>query len=191
MKRTLIVAVLAALAVPASGFSQGIGLGVGTLVPQGELADGAKTGFAAIASLEIGRKTAVRIEGLWANSDLKGAIIKDANGVPVPGNANISGDVKVIGGAASLVFHLGDGAVRPYLLGGIGYYNRKVAQDAKEAASEFRNLSLKDSDLGFHGGLGVKLDILGVCIFGEARYHSVNTSESKTNFVPVLVGLRL
>jgi hypothetical protein len=187
----LVAALTGTLVMPHTSHAQRIGLGVGTLVPQGELADGAETGLAAIAALEFGSKTALRIEALWANSELKGAIITSANGVPVPPGANISGDVRVIGGIASVVLHLTDGPLQPYLLGGAGYYNRSVAQDAADAASEFRDLSLKESKVGVHFGIGLKFRVIGISAFGEARYHAVNTDESKTNFVPLIVGIRL
>jgi hypothetical protein len=187
----LAVAFCATVAAPSNVSAQGLGLGVGTMVPQGDLADGAKTGLAAIASLEFGGKTALRIEALWANSDLKGAIITSGNGVPLPDNANVSGDVRVIGGIASIVLHLSDGTLQPYLLGGAGYYNQSVAQNAGDAVNDFGDLSLKESKVGMHVGLGLKFNILGLSAFGEARYHTVNTDEFKTKFVPILVGIRL
>src|SRR5512140_3961950 len=102
MQRTRItVALFIALsAAPAS--AQLIGLGVGTMVPQGDLADGAKTGFAAIASVELGGKIALRAEGLWINSSLKGAF----GGSGLPSSSGVSGNVKLIGGLGSLVVHL-------------------------------------------------------------------------------------
>src|SRR5262245_7089086 len=101
MKRTFSrVALLTAVcAAPLSG--QGIGFAVGTMIPQSELAKGTKTGLVAMPSLELGGSFAIRLEVLWANSDLKGAIIKSANGVPLPDDADVSGDVKLIGGLVS------------------------------------------------------------------------------------------
>lgn len=174
-----------------SAGAQGIGVSVGTLVPQGEYADGAKTGFVALVSLEMGTQLALRAEALWANSDLKGRLITSGSGVPVPENAQISGDVKLIGGLGTVVMHLGAGPLRPYLLGGAGYYNRSGSQKASEAAGEFDELSLDGSDLGFHFGAGIKLQLGGLAAFGEARYHSVDTEGAKTNFVPITVGLRI
>jgi hypothetical protein len=171
--------------------AQGIGLGVGTLIPQGELADGAKSGLAAAASLEFGRKIALRAEVIWTNSDLDGIIITDPGDPPIPGSAELSGDVKLIGGAASLVFHLTDGAIRPYIFGGAGYYNRSVAQTASDAGTEISNLSRKESQLGFHGGVGLKFQLGPLGLFGEARYVTIDTDEMKTNFAPLLIGIRL
>ena len=141
--------------------AQGIGVGVGTLVPQGELADGAKTGFVGIASLELGGRMALRAEALWANSDLNGRIVTDGSGVPLPEGAEVSGDVKFIGGLASLVFHLSVGPLKPYLLGGAGYYNRSGSQKAVDAAGELDELSLNESDVGYHFGAGIKPRRLG------------------------------
>jgi opacity protein-like surface antigen len=191
MKRTLCAVALLVVcsAVPAA--AQKIGLGVGTLVPQGDLADGAKSGFSAIASFEMGGRIALRAEALWANSSLNGAIITAPDGTPVPSGANVSGDVKVIGGLASLVLHLGVGPIQPYILAGAGYYNRSGSQNAPSAAAEFQHLSLNASKLGYHAGAGIKVTLLGISVFGEARYHSVNTDDAKTNFIPIIVGLRL
>lgn len=190
MKR-IMVGLMVLLACTTAPLSAQIGLGVGTLVPQGHLADGAKSGFAAIASLEMGGRIAIRAEALWANSALDGAIIKSADGTPVPSGADVSGDVKMIGGLGSIVLHMGVGPIQPYILAGAGYYNRNVSQNAPGAASGFQHLSTKDSKLGYHVGAGLKFTLLGISAFGEARYHTVNTDDAKTNFIPIIVGLRL
>jgi hypothetical protein len=192
MKRT-IAGVAVALALSGTTASaQGIGLGVGTLVPQGELADGAKSGLAAIASFEFGRSAlAFRLEALWANSDLDGAIIEDGDDFPIPDDADVSGDVKFVGGLGSVVFHLGTAAIRPYVLGGLGYYNRSVAQEADDAAGDLIEFDSDETVIGYHFGAGVKLKLGPLGIFGEARYHIVDTDEANTRFVPILVGIRL
>jgi hypothetical protein len=164
---------------------------VGTLVPKGDYADGAKTGFSAIASLEMGGRVALRIEALWANSSLDGAVITAPDGTPVPAGTDVSGVVKMFGGMASLVLHLGVGPIQPYILGGAGYYNRNVSQDAAGAAAGLQHLSTKDSKLGYHAGVGLQLTVIGISAFGEVRYHTVNTDNTKTNFIPLIVGIRL
>ena len=183
--RITVAAFIALFALPAS--AQLVGLGVGTMVPQGDLANGAKTGFAAIASVEFGGKIAVRAEGLWTNSSLKGAF----SGSGLPSSSSVSGNVKLIGGIGSLVVHLASGPIEPYLLGGAGYYQQNVSEDVSGAVSGLTHLSAKESKVGFHFGAGLKFRVLGLAAFGEARYHTVNTSGSKTNFIPILVGIRL
>jgi hypothetical protein len=138
----------------------------------------------------MGTALALRIEALWANSDLKGRLITDGSGVPLPSNADVSGDVKYIGGLASVVMHFGTGPLRPYVLGGAGYYNRSGSQRARDAAGELDELSLNESDFGLHFGAGVKVSVLGLSVFGEARYHRVESDDINTNFVPIVVGVR-
>jgi hypothetical protein len=179
------------IAVPAQ--AQLIGLGVGALVPQGDLADNQNSGRAIAASIELGSRFAIRGELLWANSDLKGAIITDPDGIPVPDDANVSGDVRYISGLGSAVFHLGAGGFQPYVLGGVGMYSRSGAQEWEDAAGDVDRLSLDGSDFGWHFGAGLKLRVSAISIFGELRYHRINHEgdDVKTNFIPVLIGVRI
>ena len=180
----------AVLAVPAQ--AQLIGVGVGTLVPQGDLADHQKSGLAVSGNVEFGGRLKLRAELLWTNSDLKGVIITDPSGVPLPDDANVSGTVKYIAGLGSAVFYFGTGVFQPYVLGGGGYYSRSGAQDVKEAGQAVQHASLNDSDFGLHFGAGLKLKFGGLAAFGELRYHRVkNEGDVKTNFVPILIGVRL
>jgi opacity protein-like surface antigen len=180
----------AAIAVPAQ--AQLIGIGVGALVPQGDLADGQKSGLAVSGNIEFGGRLKFRAELLWANSDLKGVIITDPDEVPVPDDANVSGDVKYIGGLGSGVFYFGTGVFQPYVLGGLGFYSRSVAQDVEDAAGDIDRLSFDDSDLGWHFGAGLKLKFNSVAVFGELRYHRINNEgDVKTNFLPIMIGVRL
>ena len=127
MKRVLSAVALLVVCVATPAVAQEIGLGVGTLVPRDKLADGAKSGFSAIASIELGGRIALRAEALWANSSLNGAVITAPDGTPVPSGTNVSGDVKMIGGLASLVMHLGVGPIQPYIFAGA---SQIVAQGA-------------------------------------------------------------
>jgi hypothetical protein len=60
-----------------------------------------------------------------------------------------------------------------------------VAQDISGAASEFQHLKSSDNDVGFNGGVGLRLGP----VFAEARYYSVATKPDRTSFIPVTVGL--
>jgi hypothetical protein len=180
---------LASAAAPLA--AQGIGVAVGTLVPQGDMSNGAKTGFAGIASLELGGRVAFRAEALWANSNLNGVIIHSApDGTPVPDNANVSGHVQLVGGLGSIVLHLGIGPIQPYVLGGAGYYNRSDAQKVSGAVESISDLNSKTSKIGYHFGAGLKITVIGISAFGEVRYHTVDTNNGKTNFIPIVVGVR-
>lgn len=193
MIRTRLFAGLLAgvLAVPAQ--AQLLGVGVGTMIPQGETADGFKSGLAAAASLEFGKRFAFRAELLWANSDLKGVIINDPDEIPLPDDANVSGDVKYLAGVGSAVYHFGQGMFQPYVLGGLGLYHRSGAQDVEDVGDEIDDLSLDASDIGWHFGAGLKLKFTAVSLFGEVRYTRIKHEgdNNNTNFVPLLIGVRI
>lgn len=181
----------AALALPAQ--AQLLGVGVGTMIPQGETADGFKSGLAAAASLEFGKKFAIRAELLWANSDLKGVIINDPDEIPLPDDANVSGDVKYIAGVGSAVYHFGQGVFQPYVLGGLGLYHRSGAMDVEDVGEELDDVSLDASDIGWHFGAGLKLRFTSLSLFGEVRFHRIKHEgdDINTNFVPIMIGVRL
>jgi hypothetical protein len=169
-----------------------LGLGLGTLVPQGSLADHSASGFVGIASLGIpfSKTVGVRLEALWANSDLNGKLISSPGSIPADNDVRISGDVRLVGGLASATLDLGTGFLRPYVLAGAGLYQRSVSQRASGAFADLTRLDRDESTLGLHGGVGVRTMVLGAVVFGELRYHTVRTEESPTNFVPLLVGIR-
>jgi hypothetical protein len=67
---------------------------------------------------------------------------------------------------ASLIMRLGHGSVTPFLLGGPGWYRRKV-----EALDSPGNLSSTTTEFGWHAGIG--LEVLAgrhVGIHGDYRY---------------------
>ena len=198
MRRALFIgttAALAAIALPLSAQKPGIGFGVsvGATVPNGDFADGAKTGLVATGFLSAGsERFGVRGELFWSRSDLDSPFIRRVGDDVLPSGDydDLSGDVDLIGGVANIVFPLTQSIIKPYLIGGIGVYRRRVAQDIGGAIEEFRSLRDTQTDVGFNGGLGVAFGGgAGVSLFLEARYHSVNTSPDRTRFVPIVVGL--
>ena len=88
-----------------------------------------------------------------------------------------TGKTKLLGGTVDALYHFGDrsAGLRPYVLGGLGYY--KVSDGGSSSAIAF----------GFGGGVlfGIGTSMHG---FAEARYMSVQTSGT-TSFVPITVGL--
>lgn len=189
---TLGVAIVT-LSSSASAQKAGLGFGgsIGANVPNGDFGDGAKTGLVANGFVGLGTgRFGLRGELFWSRSDLDNAVIRRVGDVVLPSNGigNVTGNVDLIGATANLVLPLTQSAVRPYLIGGVGVYNRRVSQDIGGTFEEFRNLKDEQTDVGYNGGVGIAFGGLGPSFFIEARYHSVATTPERTKFVPVVVG---
>lgn len=181
MKRISLVLAAAGLCVaaaaPASaqapapgGFRYGIH--AGALLPMGNYADFDKLGWVAGAGGTYwltGGTLGIQVDGSYSQT------AHDA----VPGNS------KIVGGLASLVYGLApaSASARPFISGGVGYYDVKVDDGAGTSASE--------SKVGFGIGAGVSLK-MGTSsnrIIIATRYTSVSTSGNSTTFLPLTVGL--
>ncbi len=188
--------IVTAMTLTSPVFAQGPGIGfgasVGANIPEGDYADGAKTGLVATGFLALRMNTNVALRGelFWSRSDLDNAVVRKVGDAVLPedGIGNVTGDVDLVGGLANLEVSAGSSILRPYAIGGVGVYRRRVAQDVEGAAQEFRDLKESDSKFGWNAGAGLKLSLAGFGMFLEARYHSVST-EPKTNFIPVTVGI--
>jgi len=190
---TLGVAIIA-LTSPLAAQKPGIGFGasIGANVPNGDFGDGAKTGLVANGFVGLGTgRFGLRGELLWTRSDLDNAVIRRVGNTVLPSNGigDVSGDVNLVGASANLVLPLTQSIVRPYVIGGVGVYRRRVSQNIGGTIDEFRSLRDTQTDVGYNGGLGLAFGgIIGPSFFIEARYHSVSTSPERTKFVPVVVG---
>jgi len=89
-----------------------------------------------------------------------------------------SGSTTLTGATGDLVYHIGDRAasVRPYILGGVGFYN----VDAFGAS---------ESKFAFGAGGGILFSIGTMHAFLEGRYMSVQTSGNSLSFLPITLGL--
>jgi opacity protein-like surface antigen len=47
-----------------------------------------------------------------------------------------------------------------------------------------------ETKFGLNGGAGIEFGLSGLATFVEARFHSVFTEDSKTNFVPISFGIK-
>jgi len=93
---------------------------------------------------------------------------------------------KIFGGMADVVWAPGTSAdqIRPYVLGGLGFYNVKVTVSGTSGSS---------TKIGFGGGAGVafKVGTGGTRVFVEGKFVSVSTDLVKTNFLPFRAGVRV
>jgi hypothetical protein len=89
-----------------------------------------------------------------------------------------SGSTTLTGATGDILYHIGDreASVRPYILGGLGFYNVDFG-----GASE--------SKFAFGAGGGILFSIGTMHAFLEGRYMSVQTSGSSLNFLPITLGL--
>ena len=191
----LLAAAAMALAVasPAAGQKAGIGFGgsIGANLPNGEFADGAKTGLVANGFVGLGTgRFGLRGELFWSRSDLDNAFIRKVGDAVLPseGTGNVTGSVDMVGAMANLVLPLTQSMIRPYLIGGVGVYRRRVSQDIGGTIEEFRTLDDTQTDVGYNGGVGLSIGGVGPSLFIEARYHSVGMTPQRTKFVPVVIG---
>ena len=168
------VAIMAA-ASPASAQKAGLGFGgsIGANVPNGDFGDGVKTGLVANGFVGLGTgRFGLRGELFWSRSDLDNAVIRRVGEAVLPsdGVVNATGNVDLIGASANLVLPLTQSPIRPYLIGGVGVYNRRVSQDIGGTIEEFRSLRDEQTDVGYNGGIGLAFGVgLGPSFFIEAR----------------------
>ena len=187
------LAALAATTSPLAAQKAGIGFGgsIGANVPNGDFGSGAKTGLVANGFVGVGTgRFGLRGELFWSRSDLDNAVIRKVGNAVLPsdGVGTVTGNVNLVGASANLVLPLTQSIVKPYVIGGVGVYRRRVAQDIGGTLDEFRSLRDTQTDVGYNGGVGLSIGGMGPSLFIEARYVSVATSPDRTKFVPVVIG---
>jgi hypothetical protein len=147
-----------------------IGIAAGAAIPLGDLADVYNTGYNGTVSLGLssfGSPIGLRFEGMYNK---------------ILGRDDVSfnqPDARIVAGTANLVYSLPGVGIRPYLIGGAGYYGLKPDVDNNES----------ENKLGLNGGLGAMFPLSGFNTFIEARLHHVFTDVSSTQFVPVTFGI--
>ena len=178
MKRTIfaMLTVLSFAGVAGLSAQEGIkvGIGGGAQLPTGDYGDFDKMGWLIGGDVTYwltGAPVGIRADVQYAQTSHKN---------------NIDGNSKVLGGLAEVVYAFGTSAdqLRPYILGGVGYYQVKVEVTGFGSAEE--------SKVGFGGGAGVafKVGTGTTRFFIEGKFVSVSTSGSSTTFIPLRAGLR-
>jgi outer membrane protein W len=83
------------------------------------------------------------------------------------------------------------GKVRPYLVGGVGYYRLTIPNFALVPSEAVTNGEAHSGPGGSLGaGFDVNLGDTGFMLFSEARYHYASTGSVTTRMVPITVGIR-
>lgn len=168
----VLVAVLALAFTASSAVAQvplkpwSFGVQAGASMPMGDFADGWSTGFNAGGNVRFKAPAIpVAIQGELLYNSFSG---KTVGAFEMP-TTNILG----YGVAVSWAMPTG-----LYFIGGLGMYNGSC------------DGCTSSTDMGLNVGAGFNIPLTGFGTFIEARYHTVQTEGSSTNFVPISFGIR-
>lgn len=174
LRRAVLVAV-ASLALPLALSAQGstaFSIAGGVDAPVGRLGDISDLGYTVALGLNLGGPlvpVGLRFEGAYNSTGLKGG----------------GGDVRILAGTGNAVFSLGPQADAPYLIGGLGVYNRSLGSTRFGYGSG-------STALGVNGGGGLRFPLAGLSTFFEARYHVMLGNErdgTNFQFIPITFGI--
>lgn len=170
---------LVAAATPAQA-QFAFGLAGGATLPSGDLDDRQNLGYNGLATVQLGVPTFP----LQLRADLQYNSFGGKDFIDAFNNAVDGADTRVISGSINGVLNLMSGAVKPYLIGGIGYYDTQL--QGTESSRK----------VGYNYGGGVKFGLTGASIFVEARMHQVNdavfnvgSGRSTAKFIPITIGI--
>ena len=184
MKRSLVAGLGVALAVaaaPARAQAQvAFGVAGGVTVPSGNLNDRQNLGYNGLATVQL----AVPLFPLQFRADLQYNSFGGKNWTNAFNQAVGKADTRVISGTLNGVLALLPGPIKPYLIGGIGYYDTEITGNDNTRK------------LGYNYGAGVKFGLTRTSIFIEGRMHQikdavVNVGGGRTSakFIPITVGI--
>ena len=177
MVKQILTGLISASAIFAGGLSAQsarpvtLNIAGGAAIPVGDLSDGFNTGYNGTIGLglsSIGTPLGLRFEGMY--NKFGG---RDDLGVNQP-------DARIIAGTANIEYSLPGAGIRPYLIGGAGYYGLKL--DVANAVS--------NNKFGLNGGIGAVFPLSGFNTYVEARLHHVFTDNNSTQFIPIVFGLQ-
>ncbi|HUF50218.1 MAG TPA: outer membrane beta-barrel protein [Longimicrobiales bacterium] len=152
-----------------------IGIAAGPTVAIGSLGDITDLGYHVQLSAGLSVPLfpiALRIDGAW-------------NQFPETGT---DGGLRVLSGSANAVFSIPSVGLTPYVIGGLGAYNSRWAEEDEPGHEHGGEGST--TNLGVNVGVGVRLGLPGLSAFAEARLHNLFNEGDATRFIPISLGLR-
>lgn len=185
MKRSLRMIGLAAfVAMPVLASAQesrpvSFGVSGGLSMPMGDLGDGVESGFNITGHL--GYKPAS-----FANLSFRGDVSFDRWAY----KGNVDGNTRAIGVTGNAVYAFPQSSpsmVRPYVLGGVGFYNGK-GSDVTVGAITVKAES--STDLGVQAGAGINFNLSGFSTFVEAKFVNVFGDGSSSSWIPITFGFK-
>lgn len=178
-RRILVALVAGALAtIPATLSAQlntSLSIAGGLSAPVSTLADRVDAGYNLAGALAFGAPLmpiGIRLEGAY-------------NGF----NGKTSGLVSytntaIVSGTVNATLALGPTGASPYLIGGVGAYNRRFKADAGTSSDRTAG--------GFNGGIGFRFPLGTMSTFIEARYHQMlgsTADQTDYRYIPVTFGI--
>ncbi len=145
----------------------------GLNAPVGRLGDLTNLGYIVSGGLNLGGTlvpVGARLEGSYSDLGFKGGG---------------GGDIRLISGTANAIFNLGTTRDAPYVIAGLGAYNRSSGSAAFGYGSG-------STVVGINGGAGLRFPLNGLSTFFEARYHvMLGNANDGTNyqFIPITFGI--
>ena len=145
------------------------GLGGGAIVPVGDYNKADKIGWHGLGMAQFGLPGSpvdIRVDAVYGQTTHKDI-----------GTTPVSGNTKLYGGLASVVYNIGPKLMaRPYILGGVGAYHVKI-----DVVSETK--------FAFGLGGGVSVGMGQSHFFVEGRFVSIRESGGSTSFLPFTAGV--
>ncbi len=192
----------AAAAAQAAAAPAMVTLMAGAAMPLGDLDDAVKAGFTLGGGVEFGSSTlpfGVRAEVGYTSFGEKNAS-GDLLGSPFSARSKASNLSVTLN--ALFAPSVPAAQIRPYALGGVGFYNSTVDAGYQFGADAAQVNDSKGS-VGFNGGAGVRFQFVGFSSFVEVRYHHVTKARVEQNettgdfdwksaaYVPITFGISL
>ena len=173
-RKLLMVAALAVIALPVATAQAQLGFGAaaGLSAPMGDFKDAVDAGYHLTGIVNFSAPLAP--VGFRGEVGWNSFAFKSGPGVPADAKTNI------LSGTANAVVST-PGMMGLYGIGGLGMYRFSCSGCGAGATTT--------SKVGFNAGAGFKFGLSGFSAFVEARYHTVSTDVTRTNFVPLSFGI--
>jgi opacity protein-like surface antigen len=163
-----------ALVAPAQAQARGyVGFGGGLAIPMGSFGDAYKMGWLGQVIAGITGPNGMlggRIDGMYIRHSFEGTV---------------DGSTQMLGANGDLVVSPGsaDAKIRPYLLGGIGFFNVKDEVGSVEGEG--------DTKFAYNIGAGLRFGAGSrMSFFVEGRYLNINTEGDSRGLIPIAIGVR-
>ena len=190
-----LTAVAALVAVPLSVNAQDMaprpvsfGISAGLSMPMGDLGNALSSGFNVTG--HVGYRPA-----MFTNLSFRGDVSFDRfNAKDEIGAISQEGTFTAIGVSANAIYSFpqadASALTRPYLLGGLGFYNGKNSYTQTLGTGPAVEVSTSDSNMGLQAGAGVDFNLSGLTTFAEIKFVNVFGDGGSSRWVPISFGIR-